>query len=148
MTATGTGATFTTDSQWTIGMYDMHYLNRYQRDSGDAPLGIPAMKPSQVISSIAHTYKDIEPWCSATARSPASGRACSSTPGRAPGMGGTLGTVVGADRELYNPEKTGAAEVLIRAGQQDGNAALVDYGRQLTVFMINARSARRRRSAS
>ena len=35
-------------------------------------------------------------------------------------MGGTLGTVVGADRELYNPEKTGAAEVLIRAGQQDG----------------------------
>jgi titin len=138
MAATSSGGTFTTDSQWTIGMYDMHYLNRYQRDSGDAPLGIPAMKPSQVISSIAHTYKDIEPvvigdgtvsgfWARLLQYTWTGSR-----------MGGTLGTVVGADRELYNPEKTGAAEVLIRAGQQEGNTALVDYGRQLTVFMINA----------
>jgi predicted phage tail protein len=46
--------------------------------------------------------------------------------------------VVESDRELYDPEKTGAAEVLIRAGQQEGDATLVDYGRKLTVFMIGA----------
>lgn len=137
-TPTSSGATFTTDSQWTIGMYDMHYLNRYQRDSGDALLGIPAMKPSQVISSIAHTYKDIEPMVIGDGTVSGFWARLLQYTWSGSRMGGTLGTVVGADRELYNPEKTGAAEVLIRAGQQEENAALVDYGRQLTVFMINA----------
>jgi chitodextrinase len=137
-TPTSSGATFTTDSQWTIGMYDMHYLNRYQRDSGDAPLGIPAMRPSQVISSIAHTYKDIEPMVIGDGTVSGFWARLLQYNWTGSRMGGTLGTVVGADRELYNPEKTGAAEVLIRAGQQEGDAALIDYGRQLTVFMINA----------
>ena len=43
-----------------------------------------------------------------------------------------------SDRELYDPEKTGAAEVLIRAGQQEGDASLVAYGRALTVYMIGS----------
>jgi hypothetical protein len=138
MAATSSGGTFTTDSQWTIGMYDMHYLNRYQRDSGDAPLGIPAMRPSQVISSIAHTYRDIEPMVIGDGTVSGFWARLLQYTWTGPRMGGTLGTVVGADRELYNPEKTGAAEVLIRAGQQEGDAALVNYGRQLTVFMIAA----------
>lgn len=132
---TGT-ATNQTDSQWTIGMYDMHYLNRFQQDTGDSAIGIPAVKPSEIIASIARTYKDIEPavigdgsvsglWARLLEYSWSGSR-----------IGGALNTVIGADRELYNPEKTGAAEVLIRAGQQTGDAALVDYGRQLTEFMI------------
>jgi titin len=44
--------------------------------------------------------------------------------------------VAESDRELYDPEKTGAAEVLIRAGQQDGDASLVDFGRKLTIYML------------
>ena len=138
MAATSSGGTFTTDSQWTIGMYDMHYLNRYQRDSGDAPLGIPAMRPSQVISSIAHTYKDIEPMVIGDGTVSGFWARLLQYTWTGSRMGGALGTVVGADRELYNPEKTGAAEVLIRAGQQEGDASLVAYGRQLTVFMIAA----------
>jgi hypothetical protein len=133
-----TAGTYQTDSQWTIGMYDMHYLYRFLRDTGDEAIGIPAMKPSQVISSIAHTFKDIEPvtigdgsvsglWSRILEYTWSGSR-----------MGGALGNVVGADRELYDPEKTGAAAVLIRAGQWEGNAALVDYGKQLTQFMIGS----------
>ncbi|HSG38321.1 MAG TPA: hypothetical protein VLE27_01685, partial [Thermoanaerobaculia bacterium] len=131
-----TPGTYRTDSQWTIGMYDMHYLSRFQKDSGDMAIGIPAMRPSQVIESIARTYKDIEPvvvgdgsvrglWARLLEYNWSGSR-----------IGGTLNTVIGADRELYNPEKTGAAEVLIRAGQQSGDSTLVQYGKDLTVFMI------------
>jgi hypothetical protein len=137
MPSNSTGTTTLTDSQWTIGMYDMHYLSRYQRDSGDAPLGIPALKPSQVVSSIAHTYKDFDAvvygdgtvsglWARLLQYTWSGSR-----------IGGTLmGPVAESDRELYDPEKTGAAEILIRAGQQEGNASLVDFGRQLTIFML------------
>ncbi|MFL6194003.1 MAG: fibronectin type III domain-containing protein [Thermoanaerobaculia bacterium] len=133
-----TPGTYQTDSQWTIGMYDMHYLDRLAKDTGDAAIGIPALRPSEVISSIAHTYKDLEPvvigdgtvsglWARLLEYNWSGDR-----------LNGTLNSVIGADRELYNPEKTGAAEVLIRAGQREGNAALVDFGRKLTVFTISA----------
>ncbi|HEV2856179.1 MAG TPA: fibronectin type III domain-containing protein [Thermoanaerobaculia bacterium] len=131
-----TGGTYQTDSQWTIGMYDMHYLNRFAKDTGDEAIGIPALRPSQVNTSIARTFKDIEPvvigdgtvsgfWARLLEYNWSGDR-----------LAGTLNSVAGADRELYNPEKTGAAEVLIRAGQQTGDASLLDYGRKLTVFMI------------
>ncbi|HKI01247.1 MAG TPA: fibronectin type III domain-containing protein [Thermoanaerobaculia bacterium] len=126
-----------TDSQWTVGMYDMHNLNRFAKDTGDEAIGMPALKPSQVMTSVARTFKDIEPvvigdgtvsgfWARILEYNWSGDR-----------MNGTLNTVVGADRELFNPEKTGAAAVLIRAGQQEEDAALVSYGRQLAIFMIN-----------
>jgi hypothetical protein len=127
-----------TDSQWTIGMYDMHYLARYQRDTGDAPLGIPALKPSQVISSIARTYRDLEPVAMGDGTVSGFWARLLQYTWTGNRLGGALGAVVESDRELYDPEKTGAAEVLIRAGQQDGDATLVDYGRKLTVFMIGS----------
>jgi hypothetical protein len=128
--------TYTTDSQWTVGMYDMHYLGRLQLETGDAPLGNPAVRPSQVIANVARTFKDIEPavigdgtisglWARLLQYTWTGNR-----------LGGTLTNVVGADRELYNPEKVGATALLIRAGQAEGNAALIDFGRQLTLFTI------------
>jgi hypothetical protein len=135
-TASG-GHTDLTDSQWTIGMYDMHYLNRYQRDSGDAPLGIPALKPSQVISSIAHTYKDFDSVVFGDGTVSGLWARLLQYTWSGPRLGGTLmAPVVESDRELYDPEKTGAAEVLIRAGQQEGDASLVDFGRKLTIYML------------
>ncbi len=134
---TGGNVTDLTDSQWTIGMYDMHYLNRYQRDSGDAPLGIPALKPSQVISSMAHTYKDFDSVVYGDGTVSGLWARLLQYTWTGPRLGGTLvGPVTESDRELYDPEKTGAAEVLIRAGQQEGNAALVDFGRQLTIYVL------------
>ena len=130
--------TYTTDSQWTVGMYDMHYLNRLQLETGDAPLGIPTVKPSQVIANLAHTFKDIEPavigdgtvaglWARLLQYSWTGSR-----------LGGALTGVVGADRELYNPEKVGATALLIRAGQAESDASLIDFGRQLTRFTITS----------
>ncbi|HEY2291790.1 MAG TPA: fibronectin type III domain-containing protein [Thermoanaerobaculia bacterium] len=137
MPSTSTGTTTLTDSQWTIGMYDMHYLSRYQRDSGDAPLGIPALKPSQVVSSIAHTYKDFDSVVYGDGTVSGLWARLLQYTWTGPRLGGTLiGPVLESDRELYDPEKTGAAEILIRAGQQEGNASLVDFGRQLTIYML------------
>ncbi|HEY4592658.1 MAG TPA: fibronectin type III domain-containing protein, partial [Thermoanaerobaculia bacterium] len=138
MPSSSAGTTTLTDSQWTIGMYDMHYLSRYQRDSGDAPLGIPALKPSQVISSIAHTYKDFDAVVYGDGTVSGLWARLLQYTWSGPRLGGTLmGPVVESDRELYDPEKTGAAEILIRAGQQEGNASLVDFGRQLTIYMLS-----------
>ncbi len=117
-----TPGTYTTDSQWTVGMYDMHYLNRLQLETGDAPLGVPTVKPSQVIANLAHTFKDIEPavigdgtvaglWARLLQYTWTGSR-----------LGGALTGVVGADRELYNPEKVGATALLIRAGQAESDA--------------------------
>src|SRR3954469_1569104 len=137
MPSSSTGTTALTDSQWTVGMYDMHYLSRYQRDSGDAPLGIPALKPSQVISSIAHTYKDFDAVVYGDGTVSGLWARLLQYTWSGPRLGGTLmGSVVESDRELYDPEKTGAAEILIRAGQQDGDASLVGFGRQLTIFIL------------
>jgi hypothetical protein len=137
MPSTSTGTTTLTDSQWTIGMYDMHYLSRYQRDSGDAPLGIPALKPSQVVSSIAHTYKDFDAVVYGDGTVSGLWARLLQYTWTGPRLGGTLvGPVAESDRELYDPEKTGAAEILIRAGQQEGDASLVGFGRQLTIFML------------
>ncbi|HVI37491.1 MAG TPA: fibronectin type III domain-containing protein, partial [Gaiellales bacterium] len=137
MPSSSAGTTTLTDSQWTIGMYDMHYLSRYQRDSGDAPLGIPALKPSQVVSSIAHTYKDFDAVVYGDGTVSGLWARLLQYTWTGPRLGGTLvGPVLESDRELYDPEKTGAAEILIRAGQQEGNASLVDFGRKLTVYIL------------
>ena len=137
MPSSTTGMTALTDSQWTIGMYDMHYLSRYQRDSGDAPLGIPALKPSQVVSSIAHTYKDFDAVVYGDGTVSGLWARLLQYTWSGPRLGGTLvGSVTESDRELYDPEKTGAAEILIRAGQQDGDASLVDFGRKLTAYVL------------
>ena len=133
----GGDVTDLTDSQWTIGMYDMHYLSRYQRDSGNAALGIPALAPSQVVSAVAHTFKDFDAVVSGDGTVSGLWARLLQYTWTGPRLGATLvGPVTESDRELYDPEKTGAAEILIRAGQQDGNAALVDFGRQLTIFIL------------
>ncbi|HKI01245.1 MAG TPA: fibronectin type III domain-containing protein [Thermoanaerobaculia bacterium] len=140
VTAPGTNDT---DSQWTIGMYDMHYLHRLQRDTGDAPIGVPALRPSQVSATIARTFKDLESTVIGDGTVAGFWARILQYSWSGPRLGGTLTAITGVDRELYNPEKTGAASVLIRAGQQQGDAALVSYGRQLAIFMINAAAGER-----
>jgi hypothetical protein len=133
----GSAGTYTTDSQWTVPMYDMNNLWRFLRDTGDAPVGIPALKPSQVMANVARTFRDIEPvvigdgspsgfWARLLEYTWSGSR-----------LGGTLTNVVGADRELYNSEKGGAPALLVRAGQNLNEPGLLDYGRQTTLYMLN-----------
>jgi hypothetical protein len=129
--------TYTTDSQWSVPMYDMNNLWRFLRDTGDAPVGIPAQKPSQILANVARTFRDIEPvvigdgspgglWARLLEYTWSGSR-----------LGGSLDNVAGADRELYNSEKGGAPALLLRAGQHGGEAALLDYGRQSTLYMLS-----------
>ncbi|HSF43350.1 MAG TPA: fibronectin type III domain-containing protein [Thermoanaerobaculia bacterium] len=132
--------TYTTDSGWTIPMYDMHYLSRLQKDNGDVALGVPGVKPSEVLASVAHTYRDIEPTVIGDGSPSGLWARLLQYTWSGTRLGGTLDNVVGMDRELYNPEKGGAPALLVRAGQQTGEASLVDYGKRTALFMLQQTS--------
>jgi hypothetical protein len=50
VTAAGTN---TSDQLWMTALYDMKLLERLRRDTGDAPIGNPPVRPSEVITSFA-----------------------------------------------------------------------------------------------
>jgi hypothetical protein len=129
--------TYTTDSGWTIPMYDMHHLSRLQRDTGDAPIGIPALKPSQVIAAVARTYRDLEPTVFGDGTAAGIWARLLQYTWSGSRLGGSLDSVVGADRYLYHPEKGGAGALLVRAGQQQGDDSLIAFGRETTQFMLS-----------
>ncbi|HSK77913.1 MAG TPA: fibronectin type III domain-containing protein [Thermoanaerobaculia bacterium] len=135
-----TPGVYRTDSAWTIPMYDMHYLARLQKDNGDVALGIPGVKPSEVLATVAHTYRDIEPTVIGDGSPSGHWARLLEYTWSGSRLGGTLDNVVGVDRELFNPEKGGAPGLLIRAGQQTGEASLVDYGRKTALFMLQQTS--------
>jgi hypothetical protein len=133
-----TPGTYQTDSGWTIPMYDMHYLSRLQKDNGDVPFGSPGIKPGEVIANVARTYRDIQPAMIGDGTPSGLWARLLEFTWTGSRVGGTLNNVVGIDRELYNPEKGGAPELLIRAGQQTGEASLVNYGKLTTLFMLQS----------
>lgn len=130
--------TYQTDSGWTIPMYDMHYLSRLQKDNGDVAFGVPGIKPSEVLANVARTYRDIQPAMIGDGTPSGLWARLLEFTWSGSRIGGTLNNVVGIDRELYNPEKGGAPELLIRAGQQTGEASLVNYGKQTALFMLQS----------
>ncbi|HSF38941.1 MAG TPA: fibronectin type III domain-containing protein [Thermoanaerobaculia bacterium] len=132
--------TYTTDSGWTIPMYDMHYLSRLQKDNGDVALGDPGVKPSEVLATIAHTYRDIQPTVIGDGSPSGQWARLLEYTWSGSRLGGSLDNVVGMDRELYNTEKGGTPALLVRAGQQTGEASLVDYGRKTAIFMLQQTS--------
>jgi hypothetical protein len=140
----GAAGTYQTDQLWQTSMYDMHYLDRFAKDTGDQAIGIPALRPSQVAAAVANTFKDLE--ATAVGDGSVSGNWALDLTYTWSGdrLAGTLSSVTGsAERYLFTPEKTGAAETLVRVGQQTGNAAMLNYGRQLTLFVINDAIAQR-----
>ncbi len=140
----GAAGTYQTDPLWQTSMYDMHYLDRFARDTGDEPIGMPALRPSQVISRVANTFKDLETTVMGDGSVSGSWALALVYDWSGDRMNGTVNSVTDSrERELFVPEKTGAAEVLVRAGQQTGNAAMVHYGRQLAIYLINSAIAER-----
>lgn len=121
---------------WTTGFYDGENLYRLQRDTGDAPVGAPALAPSHVLAALARTIVEI-----------GSGQFGDGTPGgvwprllavtwTGPRIGGTLTAVEPQDRELYNSEKAGTVALLVRAGRQTGEPALIEAGNEMIEFLL------------
>ena len=129
---------YSNDQSWQTAFYDTDLLFRLEQDTNDAPIGVPAMRPSEVIASVAHAMKDLQ----------AMAYGDGSVAGRWPvylnyawsgtRVGGTLDSFSPLDRDLFPEEKGGMPQLLVRAGQQQGDAGLVDYGRQLTLYMLDS----------
>jgi hypothetical protein len=123
---------------WTNGFYDAENLYRFQVDTGDEPIGDPPLAPSRVLAAMAHTVIGLEPQAygggSVKDRWP---RFLAYT-WTGPRIGGRLVTVEAKDRELYGPEKAGNTALLVRAGQQTGDPALLKAGEQMVEIVLDS----------
>jgi hypothetical protein len=141
----GGAASTTTEQIWMTSFYDMENFYRLSRDSADAPIGTPAVAPSRVLASFARTLRDIEP------RLTGNGTVSGSWPLKidlawsGSRVGGSLvstaASIDPAERDLYIPEKAAATALLVRAGQQSGDAALLQVARTLADYILNDAAA-------
>ena len=128
--------TDTTDQLWMASLYDMNNLYRLQRDTNDAPIGNPAIPPSQVLAAWARTL--VRFGATVSGDGTASGRWPNALYFTWSGdrIGGTLSSVSpntsGGDPYLWDTGKACLTAGLVRAGQQTNNAALTQMGGDLT----------------
>ncbi|MEA2602902.1 MAG: hypothetical protein QOF89_3894 [Acidobacteriota bacterium] len=122
---------------WTNGFYDAENLYRWQRDTGDQPLGEPPLAPGEVLAALARTVSDLGPrTAGGTQDGPWPRLLTYSWSGAR--IGGALGTVQAKDRELYGPEKFGTVALLVRAGRQSGDLALAEAGERMIQAILRA----------
>lgn len=107
---------------WLTGMYDAEGLYRLMRDTGDAPIGEPPVKPSEVLVALARGIAEFESreWP----------RHLDVT-FRGARRGGQLVEATSKDRPLYGPEKSAQVALLVRAAQISGDRELLAAGREL-----------------
>ncbi|MFL6197778.1 MAG: hypothetical protein ACJ76J_01250 [Thermoanaerobaculia bacterium] len=116
------GDTYDAGPMWLIGMYDSEGLYRLMRDTDDAPIGEPPVKPSQVLAALARSIAELEPgeWPRIL-----------NVAYRGARRGGQLVEVTPKDRPLYGPERAAQAALLVRAGQMTGDRELLEAGRRM-----------------
>ena len=114
--------TFTAGPMWLTGMYDAEGLYRLMRDTDDAPIGDPPVKPSQVLAALARSIAVFEmpDWPRHL-----------EVAYRGDRRGGQLVDVKPEDRPLYEPERAAQAALLVRAGQMTGEKDLLEAGRRM-----------------
>jgi hypothetical protein len=124
---------------WMNAFYDAENLYRYQVDTGDAPLGDPPVRPSQVLAAVARTMADLVPQASGKRvglRDPWPQDLTYRWSGAR--IGGKLTSLTGEGRDLYGPEKAGMAALLVREGQDTGDRAVLDAGRDMVQLILSA----------
>ena len=136
--------TFSTDQLWMVCLYDMNNLYRLQRETEDAPIGTPALRPSQVMAAWSRTLARFG------SRVRGDGTASGVWPNAlfftwtGPRIGGALVSVSantgGGDPFLYETGKACLTATMVRAGIQSGDPQLLALGADLTKFALNAAS--------
>ncbi|MBW8875459.1 MAG: hypothetical protein JF614_10900 [Acidobacteria bacterium] len=122
---------------WTNGYYDAENLYRWQRDTGDQPLGEPPLKASEVLAAVARTVSDLGPrTAGGTPDGPWPRLLAYSWSG--PRIGGTLTAVEAKDRELYGPEQFGTVALLVRAGRLSGDPVLIAAGERMIQTILRS----------
>lgn len=133
-----------TDQLWMATLYDMALLHRLQRDTNDAPIGSPAIPPSQVGRAWART---LVRWGATTA---GDGTAAGQWPNAltftwaGSRVGGTLASVAadtsGGDPFLYASGKATLTGHLVRVGDETGESAIAAMGTDMTALALAAAS--------
>ena len=124
---------------WTNGFYDAENLYRWQRDTGNQPLGEPPLAPGAVLVALARTVSELGPrTAGGTPDGPWPRLLTYSWSGAR--IGGTLAAVQAKDRELYGPEKFGTVALLVRAGRQSGDPVLIQAGERMIQDILRTSS--------
>ncbi|MFL6197040.1 MAG: hypothetical protein ACJ75H_22835 [Thermoanaerobaculia bacterium] len=138
--AIGKNGAYESGPAWTTGFYDAENLYRLQRDTGDAPIGEPPLAPSHVLAALARTIAELGPGTGkafgATGDLEAPWPRLLMVTWSGPRIGGTFTAVEPRDRELYNPEKFGTVALLVRAGRQSGDPALIQAGDRMVQLIL------------
>lgn len=116
---------------WVSGFYDAEGLYRLMRDTGDAPVGDPPVKPSRALAALARSLADVEvrmkgEWPRQLAVTWEGAR-----------LGGRLVSAEREGRDLYSPEKSGSAALLVRAARLTGDPELLKAGRRLVDYAMS-----------
>jgi hypothetical protein len=126
-----TPGTTTTDQIWMTALYDMNMLDRLRRDTNDAPIGNPPLRPSEVLLSLARSFERFA--------SPTWPNQMDFTWSGAR-VGGTLVSVRdnggGSDPYLYDTNRATLAGPIARAAAQSGDPLLRALATTLTIRAI------------
>lgn len=138
----GGAGTWSTDQLWMASLYDLNLLYRLQRDTNDAPIGSPALVPSEIIESWSRT---LDQFGSTVA---GDGTAEGTWPNAlfftftGNRIGGTLTNVTpnqgGGDPNLYDTGKSVMTATVARAADSSGEPALADLALDLAQFAWGA----------
>lgn len=134
--ATVAGGGYTTAPVWLTGFYDAEGLYRLMRDTGDAPIGDPPVRPSRVLAAIARGMTVVE------ARAKGGGSPRGDWPQqldltfRGSRLGGQMDKTAPKGRNLFGPEKAAMVALLVRAGQQTGDKELLEAGEEMVAFTL------------
>lgn len=123
---------------WMQGFYDSNNLFRLLRDSGDAPIGNPALPPSRVLTALARTLKDVAPTVIGDGTIDGDWPMNIEYTFSGSRVGGTLVSTGPNDRRLYTPEKAGMTALFLRAAELSGDSALKSLGENMVLFSLQA----------
>ncbi len=123
----------TTDQLWMTGLYDAKILEQLQRDTNDAPIGSPAVRPSEILLSLARTIERYgqDEWPNSL-----------DVTWTGPRIGGTIVSVTatpgGSDPFLYDTGRAALSGLVARAAARSGDPLLAGLARDLTRLAIGA----------
>jgi hypothetical protein len=135
--------TYIDGPMWMHGFYDTNNLFRLLRDTGDAPLGNPALAPSRVMTAIARTLKDIEPTVMGDGTTDGDWPKNIEYTYSGSRVGGTLVSTAPNDRPIYTPEKTSVTALFLRMGEASGDSALWTRGEEMVQVALGAATGER-----
>jgi hypothetical protein len=139
--AIASGAT-STDQLWMTQLYDMNVLFRLQRDTSDAPIGIPPIPPSQVLAAWARTLATFAPTAAGSCAAQGTWPNALNFSWAGTRIGGTLSSIsaneTGSDPCLYASGLATVPALLVRAGDRTGSSTIRESGRLLAERAITS----------